>query len=52
VQQRAGLAIFETGRVLGARRKSPEEFTALLATPYVPHYPRETFAALLWASQT
>ena len=40
------------GRLLGARRKSPEEFTALLATPYAPRYPREAFAALLWASQT
>lgn len=52
VQQRAGLAVFETGRMLGARRKSPEEFTVLLATPYAPRYPREAFAALLWASQT
>lgn len=52
VQQRAGLAVFETGRMLGAHRKSPDEFTVLLATPYAPRYPREAFAALLWASQT
>lgn len=52
VQQRAGLAVFDTGRILGARRKSPEEFTALLATPYAPRYPQEAFVALQWASQT
>lgn len=52
VQLRAGLAVFETGRVLGARRKNQEEFTVLMAIPYAPRYPREAFAALLWASQT
>ena len=52
VQRRAGLPVIDMGRLLGARNKSPEEIVALLAVPYAPRYPREAFAALLWASQT
>lgn len=52
VQRRAGLPVIGMGRLLGARHNGLEEIVALLAAPYAPRYPREAFAALLWASQT
>ncbi len=52
LQQRAGLAVFETGRIIGARQISQEEFQVLLAIPYATRYPREAFSSLLWACQT